>query len=105
MEAGASILAFVVLGIKSTKIIHETLSSIKDGPETVQQLARDALQLHWLLLRLKDSRAAKQDDAIDGHVRDCMDELSRVASELARLQPSPAENSSGIARRKLMMFL
>lgn len=41
MEAigvGANVLAFILLGLKSAKFIHETLSAVKDGPEIVQRV-------------------------------------------------------------------
>ncbi|KAM5355218.1 hypothetical protein ACJ41O_001864 [Fusarium nematophilum] len=47
--AGANVLAFVVLGIKCAKLIHDTLSAVKDGPAIVQLLANDILQLQGIL--------------------------------------------------------
>ncbi|KAJ3471643.1 hypothetical protein MRS44_001742 [Fusarium solani] len=74
MEAiggGANVLAFVVLGIKSAKLTHDTLSAISDGPARVRNLAAGFLQLHWILEQLLQCRAAATDTALHGQARQC----------------------------------
>lgn len=98
MEAigvGANVLAFILLGLKSAKLIHETLSAVKDGPEIVQQVARDILQLHWILERVHQSRAAANDESLLFHAQQCVDDLGSLAEIVQRLQPVTNERLTG----------
>ncbi|RSL71618.1 hypothetical protein CEP51_012027 [Fusarium floridanum] len=98
MEAigvGANILAFVVLGIKSAKLAHDTLSAIKDGPTLVQSVAANFLQLHWILEQLLQCRAAASDPALHGQARHCYEELDKLAKTIERLQVPPREKATG----------
>ncbi|KAH8688464.1 hypothetical protein BGZ61DRAFT_453250 [Ilyonectria robusta] len=98
MEAigvGANVLAFVLLGLKSAKFIHETLSAVKDGPEIVQRVARDILQLHWILERVHQSRAAADDESLLFHAQQCVDDLGSLAEIVQRLQLATNERLTG----------
>ncbi|RSL86776.1 hypothetical protein CEP52_015711 [Fusarium oligoseptatum] len=98
MEAigvGANVLAFVVLGIKSAKMAHETLSAIKDGPALVQSVAANFLQLHWILEQLLQCRAAASDPALHGQARQCCEDLDKLAKIIERLQVPPSEKATG----------
>lgn len=98
MEAigvGANVLAFVVLGIKSAKLAHDTLSAIKDGPALVQGLAGNFLQLHWILEQLLQCRAAENDAALHGQARLCCEDLDKLAKTIERLQVPPKEKETG----------
>ncbi|RSM20957.1 hypothetical protein CDV31_000004 [Fusarium ambrosium] len=98
MEAigvGANVLAFVVLGIKSAKMAHETLSAIKDGPALVQSVAANFLQLHWILEQLLQCRAAATDPALHGQARQCCEDLDKLAKTIERLQVPPREKATG----------
>ncbi|KAM0441175.1 hypothetical protein ACHAPT_000481 [Fusarium lateritium] len=98
MEAvgvGANVLAFVVLGIKSAKLAHDTLSAIKDGPAIVQSLAASFLQLHYILEQLLQSRAAARDTALHGQARQCCEDLDKLANTIERLQVPPKEKATG----------
>ncbi|KAL6358654.1 hypothetical protein LRP88_08844 [Fusarium phalaenopsidis] len=98
MEAigvGANVLAFVVLGIKSAKLTHDTLSAISDGPARVRNLAAGLLQLHWILEQLLQCRAAATDTALHGQARQCCETLGKLATTIERLQVSPGERATG----------
>ncbi|KAJ4329222.1 hypothetical protein N0V84_000348 [Fusarium piperis] len=98
MEAigvGANVLAFVVLGIKSAKLAHDTFSAIKDGPALVQNLAANFLQLHWILEHLLQCRAAAADTALHGQARQCCEDLDKLAKTIERLQVPPKEKAAG----------
>ncbi|KAH6989001.1 hypothetical protein BKA56DRAFT_652463 [Ilyonectria sp. MPI-CAGE-AT-0026] len=108
MEAigvGANVLAFVLLGLKSAKFIHETLSAVKDGPEIVQQVARDILQLHWILERVHQSRAAANDESLLFHAQQCVDNLGSLAQIVQRLQPATNERLTGRFWKRLKTVL
>ncbi|RSL60928.1 hypothetical protein CEP53_005296 [Fusarium sp. AF-6] len=98
MEAigvGANVLAFVVLGIKSAKLAHDTLSAIKDGPALVQSVAANFLQLHWILEQLIQCHAAASDPALHGQARQCCEDLDKLAKTIERLQVPPREKVTG----------
>lgn len=92
---GANVLAFVVLGIKSAKLAHDTLSAIKDGPALVQSMAANFLQLHWILEQLLQCRAAATDLALHGQARQCCEDLEKLAKTIERLQVPPREKATG----------
>src|SRR5215469_13337511 len=57
VSAGASVLTFLGLALKSAKAIHEVLSAIKDGPQNVQSLVNEVTQLQTILERLSHVHA------------------------------------------------
>ncbi|KAH7137398.1 hypothetical protein B0J13DRAFT_609452 [Dactylonectria estremocensis] len=93
--AGANVLAFVILGLKSAKFVHETLSAMHDGPQIVQQVAQDILQLHWILERLSNSRAAASDTPLVSHAQRCVQDLRVLAETVQKLQPTLSEKATG----------
>lgn len=56
VSAGASVLAFVLLGLKSAKAAYEILSSFKDGPENVKTVRADIERLIFILEKLSNCR-------------------------------------------------
>lgn len=46
MDAGASIVAFIGLGLQSVKVLYQFFSGIKDGPEKVADLSKALARLH-----------------------------------------------------------
>ncbi|KAH7133759.1 hypothetical protein EDB81DRAFT_805083 [Dactylonectria macrodidyma] len=93
--AGANVLAFVVLGLKSARFVHDTLSAVHDGPQIVKQVARDILQLHYILERLSNSRAAANDAPLVSHAQQCVRDLGVLADTLQKLQPTRNEKTTG----------
>ncbi|OTA60082.1 ankyrin [Hypoxylon sp. EC38] len=102
--AGANVLAFVLLTLKSAKTAYETLSAIKDGPQIVKQVAGNINQLCWILENLKASRAAAEDISLVSHLKVCHEELRVAASWIEKLQISPTERQSGRLWRRLKSF-
>ncbi|KAF4466542.1 hypothetical protein FALBO_6589 [Fusarium albosuccineum] len=108
MEAvgvGANVLAFVVLGLKCAKEVHNTLSAIKDGPSIVRQLAGELLQLHWILEQLHQSRAATTDSALEGQVRQCYEDLCLLAKPIEKLQVAPQDRITGRFWKRLKVVV
>lgn len=97
MEAigvGANVLAFVLLGIKSAKLAHDTLSTVKDAPKVVQDLTANVLQLQRILEKLKEPCTAASADALDGlegQVRQCDEDLRELAQLIQKFQASPRD--------------
>lgn len=108
MEAvgvGANVLAFVVLGLKCTKMMYTTLDAVKDGPPSLDRLARNVFQLHQLLERLLQSRAAANDDAMANCLRLCADELKPMAASIEALQSRLEQLKAGRLWKRLKIFI
>ncbi|CAG7562353.1 unnamed protein product [Fusarium equiseti] len=87
--AGASTLAFVLLALKSAKIINESLSSIKDAPRTVIELLEDIKFLQSVLERLSQCTLQHASistvDSLTQTLQGCTTELSSIEGRLAKL--------------------
>ncbi|KAI1500270.1 hypothetical protein F5X99DRAFT_387019 [Biscogniauxia marginata] len=103
--ASANVLAFVLLGLKCAKTIHNTLSIVKDGPPTVQRLANTILHLHWTLEQIKQSRAAADDVSLRGQIQNCVQHLSSLAAVIEKLQIYPNERTTGRIWRRLRLVM
>ncbi|KAI5458952.1 hypothetical protein BGZ63DRAFT_426265 [Mariannaea sp. PMI_226] len=103
--AGANVLAFVVLGLKSAKVVYETFSAIKDGPEIVQQLAKDCRQLHSLLTWVRQSQVAASDPALLQQAQQGAQELQELANSIQNLRLSPADRFSGQCWKRLKVLV
>ena len=86
--AGASTLAFVLLALKSAKIINESLSSIKDAPKTAIELLDDMKFLQSVLERLSQCTLQHASistvDSLTQTLQGCTTELARIEGRLAR---------------------
>jgi hypothetical protein len=104
--AGASVLAFVTLGLKSAKTIHEVLSSFKDESKIVEQSARNVASLQSTLERLATCRIVRDcpDEALTAKIESCADDMTRFAEKLTELA---IIDSPGLERqwKKLKAFL
>ncbi len=100
---GASVLAFVGLALQSAKTLHDFLSSIKDGPQDVQQAANGLRQFQSTLEQLSQCSAFCQPegDAARDYVKTCRSDVQDFAGKLARLQFSDDEKRSGRYWKKI----
>lgn len=88
----ASVIAVITVGLRSSKFIYETVSGIKGGPKTVQNLVTVSRNLSNLLEQIKGlaERAndtlgehdAKFFDAFRSLLCDCVAELQFIRREL-----------------------
>lgn len=90
MEAvgfGASVLAFVLLGLKSAKVTYEVLSAIKDENTHVAQAKSSVQVLQSTLERLSRCRlvAEQQDDGLEKTAKKCADDMEAFSKELEKL--------------------
>ena len=107
VNAGASVLAFVVLALKSAKVIHEVLSAVKDGPENVRHLVSDVAQLQGILERLSRLQlgtAVGNGDAksLEAVVKRCADDVGTIESRLQRLSILPSDKRVGKLWKRLV---
>lgn len=93
MEAGANTLAFVILAIKSAKLIHTVLRSIKDGPENVRRTADDVAGLLSTLEQLSRCRALERSGCgpLEARLLRCVDDLEAFDGDIKRLEVGEGE--------------
>ncbi|KAM0421330.1 hypothetical protein ACHAPT_010860 [Fusarium lateritium] len=96
MEAigtGASTLAFVLLALKSAKVIHESLLAIKDAPRIVRELSQDIQLLQSVLGRLTHCPLSHAPSSTITSFQDmlktCTAELSSIESQLEQFKRKP----------------
>lgn len=108
ISAGASVLTFLTVALGSTKIVYQTLSSVKDGPENVKRTASAVLHLRFLLediSELSKTDPAAIDTALSGDVKACAVHLDSFADRLLRLQPVLGERRDGKLWKKFKAFI
>ncbi|KAI5468103.1 ankyrin repeat-containing domain protein [Mariannaea sp. PMI_226] len=103
--AGANVLAFVLLGLKSAKFVYETFSIVKDGPDIVQKLATDVCRLHSILTSLHQSQAAAADQYLLQQAQQCTQELQDLAAHLQTLRLLPGDRFTGNCWKRLKVLL
>jgi len=93
VSSGASVLAFVLMGIKSARLLHQALQAIRDGPRHVSQVATDVLRLQSVLKQLSRCHAASHDDdmVLKSQIRSCVGDLDDFARIVLALQVAPAD--------------
>jgi len=108
--AGASILAFVTLGLKSAKAVHEILGSLRDGRVHVDAAERDVRELQSTLEQLSRCRVitgtSNPNDALAAKIKTCADDLKTFADTLRRLAIDGTESRVvGKSLKRLKIFL
>lgn len=108
--AGASILAFATLGLKSAKAVHEILGSLKDGRAHVDAAKRDVRELQSMLERLSRCRVITEtsnpDGALAARIKTCADDLKTFADTLRGLAIDGTESRVvGKSLKLLKIFL
>lgn len=106
VSAGSGVLAFVVLALKSAKVIHAVLSAVKDGPQSLDHLVGDIALLQGILERL----SSLQPDSInDGDARAlelaasrCADDVAHIEAKLQRLSIRRTDKHVGKLWKRLV---
>ncbi|KAH6994944.1 ankyrin repeat-containing domain protein [Ilyonectria destructans] len=103
MDVGASLAAFITIGVQSAKIIFDTLSAIKDGPEVVARATRDVQRLSTILKALMPGcpidKARGQD--LRQHLQECISDLARYETKLGELTSGDKERRLGKLWKKV----
>ncbi|KAF4340085.1 hypothetical protein FBEOM_5945 [Fusarium beomiforme] len=112
MEAigvGASTLAFVLLALKSAKIINESLSSIKDAPRTVLELMKDVEFLQSVLGRISSCSLrhvpTSTIESLNGVLQVCTTELSSIECRLAKFSSTTASSHSSRMYKGVLAYV
>lgn len=88
LGTGASVLAFVLLCLKSAKVAHEVLSSIKARQTHVDQTRRAVRELESTLQRLSSCRITeeRQNGPLLAAVQACVGNMKKFAAKLETLR-------------------
>ncbi|RMJ14399.1 hypothetical protein CDV36_005951 [Fusarium kuroshium] len=112
MEAigtGASTLAFVLLALKSAKVIHESLSAIKDAPRIVRELAQDIQLLQSVLGRLRNCPLSHAPSSTITSFQDmlkaCTSELSGIENRLEQFKKKPDSSRSSRVYKGILGYV
>ncbi len=91
----ASVLAFVLLGLKSAKIAHGILTGLKDAPEKVKSAREDVERLLLTLEGLSTCRALEEQggSALRGSLDACHSDLETFVNKLTSLTQMGAQSS------------
>lgn len=109
LSTGASVVAFVGLALSSAKAIHDILSAVKDGPQTVKRLADEVKQLGDILVRLPQLQinTINITDLADlaSVSSQCNTDLSGFSAKLQRLSCSDGDRRVGRIWKRLKVAI
>ncbi|KAF9781024.1 hypothetical protein IL306_014721 [Fusarium sp. DS 682] len=107
--AGASTLAFVLLALKSAKIINESLSSIRDAPRIVLELVQDVEFLQSVLGRISSDSLrhapTSKIESLNDVPRACTTELSSIECRLAKFSGSKISSRSSRMYKGVLAYV
>ncbi|KAH7268836.1 hypothetical protein B0J15DRAFT_419337 [Fusarium solani] len=107
--AGASTLAFVLLALKSAKVIHESLSAIKEAPRIVRELAQDIQLLQSVLGRLTHCPLSHAPSSTVTSFQDmlqaCTAELSSIENRLEQFKKKPDSSRSSRVYKGILGYV
>ena len=105
LSTGASVLAFVVLALKSAKAVHQLISLVKDAPRNVHDLGNEVQNLVHILGRLacmQHASAAESDRAaIADLATGCLKDVTAIEDKLRSLTISADDRRTGRLWKKL----
>jgi hypothetical protein len=95
MDATASVVSLVSFTIKSVVVIRQAITSIKEGPETLTSVAKDAHLLQHILQRLESSPAAQgsQDAAFQETIKSCAADVTSMTRKLDEFDFKPGDRT------------
>jgi len=109
VSAGAGVLAFLGLALKSTKALHEILSAVRDGPQNVQSLANEVEELHTILDRLSHLQTSLSTSVdltnLTSYASRCAADTGAFEEKLKRLDLSVEERRIGRLWRRLRIII
>ena len=95
--AGASIIAVTTVALQSSRVIYETISGIKNGPEEVKELASEVQQLCHLLRQVTeiskkiDDRDVTSASELQSVIEQCRQNLDDFQKQFDKLEVSSNE--------------
>jgi Fungal N-terminal domain of STAND proteins len=114
VSAGAGVLAFIAIALRSTKTIYETASIIRNGPAEIEHLASAVYRLQSVLTQLSklpDVGLADSELDLERYnlfsilLKTCNKDVSRFEQEFKKVQTTPEDKKAGIAWKKIKTIL
>ncbi|WQF78571.1 Putative fungal domain of STAND protein [Colletotrichum destructivum] len=109
MEVGASLVAFIGFGLTSIKTFHKFVTSIKDGPQRLQDLARalDSLRAAYERTQALQELPGilESSPSLLEQLRRCNDDVDRFSKTLVKMQIQPGERLYSTLRKKFKLPL
>ncbi|OHW94693.1 hypothetical protein CSPAE12_06632 [Colletotrichum incanum] len=109
MEVGASLVAFIGFGLTSIKTFHKFVSTIKGGPQKLQDLARalDSLRAAYERTQaLQDLPGILESSpSLIEQLKRCNDDVERFSKTLVKLQIQPGDRLYDILRKAFKLSL
>lgn len=93
ISAGANVIAFVDLGLKSARFIDQVLSNYRNGSQQTRALASAIKDLQILLTQIRNCNVVDDPQAdiqnLTDRVRACSEDLQRYEKRIQKGQPDP----------------
>ncbi|KAK4034294.1 hypothetical protein C8A01DRAFT_18873 [Parachaetomium inaequale] len=104
VSAGASVLAFVLLSLKSAKVAHEILSSFKDAPDNVKRASADVQSLVLILERLANCHVLEGHggEALRRSIDTCRRDIDSFSIKLKGLIPEASNSRRSKYRKRFL---
>lgn len=108
MDAGASIIAFVTVGLQSVKTVYGIISSIKDGPSKLDDLRGAIGNLQSLLEQMQNSPSLAASlmttsSSLLPLVQRCVDDIQRFEARINRIRVPSGEKFRGKIWKRLKL--
>ncbi|KAH7316882.1 hypothetical protein B0I35DRAFT_434180 [Stachybotrys elegans] len=105
LGAGASVVAFVPLAMGAAKVAYNILSSIKDGPSSVQKAAEAILTLYGILEQLDRLDQSDTDVPLRVDIKGCFEDLDVFAKKVIKVQSSSIDDGGRRLWKRLKQFV
>ncbi|KAK1995869.1 hypothetical protein LX36DRAFT_659165 [Colletotrichum falcatum] len=109
MEVGASLVGFIGFGLTSIKTIHSFVTSIRDGPQRLQDLAR---ALESLRAAYERTRALhdlpgilEPSPSLLKQLKQCNEDVDRFSKALVKMQMQPGDRLYSTLRKRFKLPL
>ena len=93
VSAGANVITFIDLGLKSARFIYQVLSNYRNGSQQTKALASAVKDLQTVLTQIRGCEVLDDPQAdnqtIADHVKACSEDLQRYEKRIQEAQPDP----------------
>ncbi|KAK2777001.1 hypothetical protein CKAH01_12267 [Colletotrichum kahawae] len=107
VEAGATIVGLVGFGLTSLKAFYQFISSVKDGPEKVRDLANDLRSLQAAYERIQAlgdlPGIFASSPSLPDLLKDCNESIGKLQKKIGKLQVRPNDKFHGVVWKRLKM--
>ena len=105
MDAGASVITLVGLALSSAHCIFNTLCSIKNAPQTIQQMFARVLTLSKLLEQLKTHSESLHSVADLPHlISKCAEDLRKIKEDVEKASSKRSSRAGNLGRNVMVML-